>query len=61
MSDAEILYIVYEILNELPGIKNKHFTIRLNHNLLLKSILLHYGIKEDNQEIYTMLYDVKVS
>ncbi|CAG9859480.1 unnamed protein product [Phyllotreta striolata] len=59
MYDAEILYIVYEILNELPVLKNKHITIRLNHNQLLQSILLHYGIKENYQEIYNLLYDVK--
>uniref|UniRef100_A0A6P7FHC6 non-specific serine/threonine protein kinase n=1 Tax=Diabrotica virgifera virgifera TaxID=50390 RepID=A0A6P7FHC6_DIAVI len=59
MADAEILYIVYEILNDLPGIRNKNFVVRLNHNLLLKAILLHSGIKEGHQEIYDMVWDIK--
>ncbi|XP_056630081.1 eIF-2-alpha kinase GCN2 [Diorhabda sublineata] len=59
MSDAEILYIVYEILNELPGIKNKNVVIRLNHNLLLQAILLHCGIKDGYQEIYNMVWEFK--
>ncbi|RZC35247.1 Pkinase, RWD and/or tRNA-synt His domain containing protein [Asbolus verrucosus] len=59
MPDAEILYIIYEIINELPGVKNKHFTIRLNHTALLKAILLHAGIKEKHQEVFQMFSDVK--
>ncbi|KAJ8980157.1 hypothetical protein NQ317_014652, partial [Molorchus minor] len=59
MSDAEILYIVYEIINEIPGVKNKHFLIKLNHTSLLKAILLHCGIKDRHQEVYNMISDVK--
>lgn len=60
MSDAEILYIVYEILHELPALKNKHLLIKLNHTSLLKGILLHCGIKEKHQEIYKLILDAKV-
>ncbi|CAH1116543.1 unnamed protein product [Phaedon cochleariae] len=59
MSDAEIIYMVCEILNELPGVKNKHFVIRINHTMLLTAILLHCGIKDKHQEIFTMISDVK--
>ncbi|KAF7284929.1 hypothetical protein GWI33_017408 [Rhynchophorus ferrugineus] len=57
--DAEILYIVYEIVKELPGIRNKHFIIRLNHTALLKSILLHCGLKDKHEELYRLMSDIK--
>lgn len=60
MPDAELLYIFFEIVNELPGIKNKQITIRLNHSLLLKAILLHFGIKEKHQEVLQMFSDARV-
>ncbi|KAG5896432.1 hypothetical protein JTB14_022511 [Gonioctena quinquepunctata] len=59
MTDAEILYIVCEILEKLPGIKNMNFTIRVNHTQLLSAILLHCGIKDGHQEVYNMISDVK--
>lgn len=57
--DAEVLYIVEEIINELPYLKNKHFTIRINHTSLIKGILLHCGIKEKHIEVYNILQQVR--
>ncbi|CAH1982227.1 unnamed protein product [Acanthoscelides obtectus] len=59
MSDAELLYIGFEIINELPVVKNKHFVIRLNHTALITAILLHFGIKDKHQEVFKMISDVK--
>ncbi|XP_030764956.1 eIF-2-alpha kinase GCN2 [Sitophilus oryzae] len=59
MSDAEILYIVYEIIKELPGIANMHFVIKLNHTGLLKAILLYCGLKEKQEELFKLLLDIK--
>lgn len=61
MPDAEILYVIFEIINELPVVKNKQVTIRLNHTSLIKAILLHCGIKDKHQEVLEKFSDVKVS
>lgn len=59
MYDAEVLYLVQEIINELPSLKNKHFFIRLNHTSLIKAILLHCGVKEKHGEVYAILQQVR--
>lgn len=62
MADAEVLSIIYEIVNEFSVLKNKTFIIRLNHTSLLKAILLHCGIPpEKHSEIYSILSDARVS
>ncbi|XP_025831674.1 eIF-2-alpha kinase GCN2 [Agrilus planipennis] len=60
-SDGEVLHLVCEILEELPGLRNKNFIIRINHTLLLKAILLHCGIKEGHENIYKVLSEAKES
>ncbi|XP_060526951.1 eIF-2-alpha kinase GCN2 isoform X2 [Cylas formicarius] len=59
LSDAEVLYTVYEIINELPGARNKHILIRLNHAKLLKAVLIHCGIKEKHEEVFNILLENK--
>ncbi|KAK4885013.1 hypothetical protein RN001_001284 [Aquatica leii] len=59
LSDAELLFIVNQIINALPGLKNKNFYIRLNHAALIKAILLHCGIKERHNEVCNILTDAK--
>ncbi|KAK5647909.1 hypothetical protein RI129_002801 [Pyrocoelia pectoralis] len=59
ISDAEVLFIVNEIINTLPGVKNKNFCIRLNHTSLIKAILLHCGIKERHNDVFNILSDAK--
>lgn len=61
MPDAEILYIVNEIIKDLVGLKNKHFLVRLNHTLLIKAILLHCGIKENHKDVFAVLSDARVN
>lgn len=55
MCDAEVLYMVQEIIYDLQCCKNKHFLIRLNHTSLIRAILLHCGIKERHADVYDIL------
>ncbi|KAF5298737.1 hypothetical protein FQR65_LT09606 [Abscondita terminalis] len=59
VSDAEVLFIVNQIINSFPGLKNKNFYIRLNHAALIKAILLHCGIKDRHNEVFNILTDAK--
>lgn len=61
MSDAEILCIVFEIINDIPGLKNKNFVIHINHTSLIQAILLHCGIKEKYDEVYNILSQFRVN
>lgn len=61
MPDAEIIYVVSEIINEIPALRNKRIVMKLNHVSLLESILLHFGIKDNHQEVYEKLSNVKVT
>lgn len=62
MADAEVLSIIYEVVNEFSILKNKNFVIRLNHTALLKAILLHCGIPpEKHNDVYSILSDARVS
>lgn len=60
LADAEVLSIVTEIVDALPGLKNKSVLIRLNHTYLLKAILLHCGIKERHLEVFNLISNAKV-
>ncbi|CAH0551983.1 unnamed protein product [Brassicogethes aeneus] len=60
MSDGEILYLVYEIINEISCLKNT-FKIRLNHTSLLKAILLHCGVRDNHAEVFNVLSGIKES
>ncbi|KAK9685767.1 hypothetical protein QE152_g37698 [Popillia japonica] len=59
MSDAELFYILKEIVDSLPGLHDKTFLIRMNHTSLIRAILLHCGIKEKHCEIYNILSDAR--
>lgn len=60
MTDAELIYILFEIFNEFQPLKSKTFTIFLNHTLLLEGLLLYCGIKEKKKEIFNVLAEAKV-
>ncbi|XP_006883089.1 PREDICTED: eukaryotic translation initiation factor 2-alpha kinase 4 [Elephantulus edwardii] len=56
---AEIIYTIYEIIQEFPVLQERNYSIHLNHTTLLKAILLHCGIPEDKlSQVYIILYDV---
>lgn len=61
MSDAEILCIVSEIINDIPGLKNKNFVIHINHTSLIKAILLHCGVKEKHEDVYNIISQFRVN
>ncbi|XP_023370051.1 eIF-2-alpha kinase GCN2 isoform X2 [Otolemur garnettii] len=55
---AEIIYTIYEIIQEFPALQERNYSIYLNHAMLLKAILLHCGIPEDKlSQVYVILYD----
>ncbi|XP_069688724.1 eIF-2-alpha kinase GCN2-like [Periplaneta americana] len=56
MVEAELLSIVWNIVNEFHSLKSKSLIIRLNHTSLLKAILMYGGIEEDKfTEAYSLL------
>ncbi|PNI94273.1 EIF2AK4 isoform 5 [Pan troglodytes] len=58
---AEIIYTIYEIIQEFPALQERNYSIYLNHTMLLKAILLHCGIPEDKlSQVYIILYDAVV-
>ncbi|XP_054572339.1 eIF-2-alpha kinase GCN2 [Eptesicus fuscus] len=55
---AEVIYTIYEIIQEFPALQERNYSIYLNHTMLLKAILLHCGIPEDKlSQVYIILYD----
>ncbi|KAM7159039.1 eIF-2-alpha kinase GCN2 isoform 2-T2 [Molossus nigricans] len=55
---AEVIYTIYEIIQEFPALQERNYRIYLNHTMLLKAILLHCGIPEDKlSQVYIILYD----
>lgn len=58
MAEAELIFIAWEIFNEIPQLRERNFTIRLNHTLLLQAVLMYCGIeREKYQDIYSILCD----
>ncbi|XP_068966649.1 eIF-2-alpha kinase GCN2 isoform X3 [Bombus flavifrons] len=60
LMEGELIYIVWEIINELPPLQERNFTIRLNHTSLLQAVLMYCGVdKEKYQDIYSILRDAR--
>ncbi|XP_044127594.1 LOW QUALITY PROTEIN: eIF-2-alpha kinase GCN2 [Bufo gargarizans] len=58
---TETMYTIYEIIQELPVLQERNYSIHLNHTSLLKAILLHCGVPEDKlMQVYTILYDAMI-
>ncbi|XP_041467880.1 eIF-2-alpha kinase GCN2-like isoform X1 [Lytechinus variegatus] len=51
--DAEVLHLVTEIINEIPELQARNYSIRLNHTGLLTAILNYCGVPE---ELHGSLY-----
>lgn len=45
--DVEVIYIVYEIIKQLPALSSGRYQLRLNHASLVKAILLHCGVPDE--------------
>lgn len=62
IADAEVMYVVSEIIAELPGLQDHQFSVWINHTALLSSILTHCSIPEEKHaEALTLLYKMVVS
>ncbi|XP_019769809.2 eIF-2-alpha kinase GCN2 [Dendroctonus ponderosae] len=61
IADAEILYIAYQIISELPGERTQPFLIQLNHTLLFEALLLHFDLKDREQEVLDQMRKLKKS
>jgi histidyl-tRNA synthetase len=48
VADAEVLVVTDEILQELNSFKDSGYFFRINHVGLLRGILNHFGIAEDD-------------
>ncbi|XP_026672144.1 uncharacterized protein LOC108628228 [Ceratina calcarata] len=60
LMEAELIYIVWEIINELPPLQERNFTIRLNHTSLLQAVLMYCGIDQEKyQDMYSILRDAR--
>lgn len=60
MTEAELIFIIWEIFNELPQIREHNFIVRLNHTSLLEAVLMYCGVEKDKyQDIYSILQDAR--
>ncbi|XP_071450666.1 eIF-2-alpha kinase GCN2 isoform X2 [Hetaerina americana] len=60
LAEAEILSVAWEVVSELPALRELNCSIRLNHTSLLRSILLHCGIEDGkHQDIYSILGEAR--
>uniref|UniRef100_UPI00398EAC55 eIF-2-alpha kinase GCN2 isoform X2 n=2 Tax=Pristiophorus japonicus TaxID=55135 RepID=UPI00398EAC55 len=58
LPDAEVIYIIAEIIQEFPVLQERNYSIYLNHTCLLKAVLLHCEIPEDkHQQVCNILCD----
>ncbi|XP_028933853.1 eIF-2-alpha kinase GCN2 isoform X1 [Ornithorhynchus anatinus] len=55
---TEVIYTIYEIIQEFPGLQERNYNVFLNHTALLRAILLHCGVPEDKLgQVYVILND----
>ncbi|XP_063976876.1 eIF-2-alpha kinase GCN2 isoform X2 [Diachasmimorpha longicaudata] len=60
MAEAELIYIVWDIFNQLPELRDRNFVVRINHTSLLQAVLMYCGIEpEKYMDIYSILYDAR--
>lgn len=60
MMEAELICIAWEIFSEIPELRDRNFTVRLNHTSLLQAVLMYCGIeREKYQDIYSILCDAR--
>ena len=61
LDDAEALSVVFEIINELPWLRDKSCTIQLGHTNLLRAVLVNFSVPEALfPTVIRILADVKV-
>lgn len=47
LADAELLFIAYDIVNELPILAQRNISFRINHTSLLRAILLYCNVPQE--------------
>jgi len=61
ISDSEVVAVVFDIIHEIPWLRNKACTVRVGHTKLMTGVLLHHGVDEKlHSQIIKILADVKV-
>ncbi|XP_075223291.1 eukaryotic translation initiation factor 2 alpha kinase Gcn2 [Lycorma delicatula] len=61
MVEAELLSVVWEVLNEFPVLMPKNCLIRLNHTSILRALLLHCSIEPSRHEhVCSLLSKAKI-
>lgn len=60
MTETELIFIIWEIFNDLPQVQERNFTVRLNHTSLLQAVLMYCGVEKDKyQDIYSILQNAR--
>ncbi|KAH0562864.1 eIF-2-alpha kinase GCN2-like isoform X1 [Cotesia glomerata] len=60
MAEAELIRIVWEIIDKFSELHQRDFTVHLNHTSLLHAVLMYCGIgPEKFQDIYSILCDAR--
>lgn len=60
MMETELIYIVWEIFNDIPQLKDRSFIVRLNHSSIVEGILMHYQLdSEQCKALYKLLHDAQ--
>lgn len=60
MAEAELIRIVWEIIDKFSELHQREFTVHLNHTSLLHAVLMYCGIgPEKFQDIYSILCDAR--
>lgn len=56
-----MMYVVSEMISELPGLQELQFSLWVNHTSLLSSILTHCSVPEEKHpEAITLLHKMVV-
>ncbi len=59
--DAEVLFVVSEIISELPGLQEVQYNLILGHTSLLGAVLSHFSIPvEHHHELLPVLHKINV-
>jgi translation initiation factor 2-alpha kinase 4 len=56
--DAEVIYLVSEVINEFPPLQTSGYSVLINHTSMLSAILHHCSVPEDQHiEVCSILWD----
>lgn len=62
VADAEVMYVVSEVIGEVPGLMEQQFCVWVSHTSLLSSILTHCSVAEEKHvEATKLLHSMMVN